>query len=159
MVAQADPSTPAVDPYALQQNRHLPAYDNQQPEYDQQQRLQYLTHDQHQLANTWPSPTGLTDCSSATSGYTATAYSPYQQQHQYTDGAQVNKGDEGYIPPPVGGGYVGDEYKVEHSTENPNRVSVNNGRGPQAPQLLSDPPPDLDNKTSSGVTVRNKYAE
>ncbi|KAF9309085.1 hypothetical protein BG003_010231 [Podila horticola] len=154
MVAQAVPSTSAVDPYNLQQHHY-------QPVYDQQQQAQYVNYDQQQPLNTWPSPTAHTDGSPAATGYSTTAYSPYQQQqHQYTDGAQVYKSDEGYIPPPpVGGGYVGDEYKVEHSTENPNRVSINNGRGPQALQLHSDPPPNLENRTSSGVAVGNKYAE
>ncbi|KAG0079031.1 F-box only protein 42 [Podila epicladia] len=82
-----------------------------------------------------------------------------QQQHQYTDGAHAYKGDEGYIPPPVVGGNFRDEYKVEHTPENPNRTSVNYNRGPQAPQQHGDSPPKLEDTTPSGVIVRNSYAE
>ncbi|KAG0358880.1 hypothetical protein BG005_001695 [Podila minutissima] len=161
LVAQPDPSTPVVDPYALQQHHHQPVYDHhQQPVYDQQQQLQYLAYNQQQPPNNWPSPTVHTDGSPAITGNSATAYSPYQQQqYQYTDGAHVYKGDEGYVPPPVGGGKFSDEYKIEHVPDNPNRTSVSYGRGPQAPQLHGDSPPDPENTTSSGVIVPNNYAE
>ncbi|KAG0009687.1 hypothetical protein BGZ81_003235, partial [Podila clonocystis] len=69
------------------------------------------------------------------------------------------KTDEGYIPPPVGGGNFGDEYKAEHSAEHPNRVSISHSRTPQAPQLHFDSPPELENRTPSGVIVPNNYAE
>ncbi|KAG0087334.1 F-box only protein 42 [Podila epicladia] len=168
LVAQPDPSTPVVDPYTLQQHHHQPVYDHhQQPVYDQhqQQQPQYLSYDQQQPPNNWPSPTVHTGGSPAITGYSSTAYSPYQQQqqqqqqHQYTDGAHAYKGDEGYIPPPVVGGNFRDEYKVEHTPENPNRTSVNYNRGPQAPQQHGDSPPKLEDTTPSGVIVRNSYAE
>ncbi|KAF9307161.1 hypothetical protein BGZ74_009866 [Mortierella antarctica] len=129
--------------------------------YDQQQQQQYLNYDQQQSVNTWPSPTVHTGGSPVTTGYSSTAYSPDQQQYQYIDGTQAYKADDRFVPPPpVGrGGNDGTEYKIEHTPENPNTASVNQGRGPQAPQLHGDSPPDLENKTSSGVTVRNKYAE
>ncbi|KAG0093803.1 hypothetical protein BGZ93_007358 [Podila epicladia] len=160
LAAQPDPGTPVVDPYALQKNRHQSVYDHQQPVYDQQQQQQYLNYNQQQPVNAWPSPTVHTDSSPTTTGYSATAYSPDQQQYQYTDGTHAYKSDEGYVLPPVGGGgNVSKEYKTEHTPENPNSAPVNHGRGPQAPQLHGDPPLDLENKTSSGVTIRNKYAD
>ncbi|KAF9326158.1 hypothetical protein BG006_010388, partial [Podila minutissima] len=131
------------------------------PVYDQQQQLQYLDYNQQQSPNNRPSPIVHTDGSPVTTGYTSTAYSPDQQQYQYTDGTQAYKADDRFIPPPpvVRGGNDGTEYKIEHTPENPNRTSVSYGRGPQAPQLHGDSPHDLENKTSSGVTIRNKYAE
>lgn len=148
LVPQSIQSTPVIDPYA-QQLHH-------QPVHDHQQQLQYLTYDQQQQqpVNTWPSPTVQPDGSPTATGYSTTAYSPYQQ-HQYTDGTQAYKSDEGYVLPPVSGGSYGDEYKVEHTPE-PNRASIN-GRAPQAPQLHGDSAQDLENETSAGVNVPNVY--
>ncbi|KAG0028425.1 hypothetical protein BGZ82_008433 [Podila clonocystis] len=137
-LAQPVPSTPVTDPYALQQYRHQSVYDHhQQPVYDQQQQLQRLSYDQQQSANNWPSPTAHTNGSPTVTGYSTTAYSPYQQQHHhYTDGTQAYKTDEGYIPPPVGGGNFGDEYKTKHSAENPNRASISHRHVPSIHNIL-----------------------
>ncbi|KAG0018522.1 hypothetical protein BGZ81_010194 [Podila clonocystis] len=155
--------SPVTDPYALQQHHRQSVYDHhQQPVYDQQQQqqLQHLSYDQQQPANSWPSPTAHTNDSPTVTGYSSTAYSPYQQQqHHYTDGTQVYKTDEGYIPPPVGGGNFDDEYKAKHSAEHPNRASISHSRSPQAPQLHVGSPPELENRAPSRVTVPNKYAE
>ncbi|KAF8934562.1 hypothetical protein BGZ52_004021 [Haplosporangium bisporale] len=163
LAPQPVPTTPVVDIYA-QQLHHQPAYDHQQPIYDHQQpvydqqQLQYLAYDQQQQqpANTWPSPTVNPDGSPVATGYSTTAYSPYQQ-HQYTDGTHAYKGDEGYVLPPVSGGSYSDEYKVEHTPE-PNRASIS-GRPPQAPQLHGDSDLDLENRTSAGVNVPNVYVQ
>ncbi|KAF9310540.1 hypothetical protein BG006_004800, partial [Podila minutissima] len=129
--------------------------------YDQQQQLQYLDYNQQRPPNNRSSSIVYTGGSPVTTGYSSTAYSPDQQQYQYTDGTQAYKADDYFVPPPpVGrGGNDGTEYKIEHSPENLNTASVNHSRAPQAPRLHGDSPHDLENKTSSGVIVRNKYAE